>query len=75
MSLIIKRAKQCLDFALTIHIIHAIISFFYNWSFSLYLSWYFFQFLSIFICTTVGEYFCMKQEMLEIPLNLNQQKL
>ncbi|KAI6170416.1 Glycosylphosphatidylinositol anchor attachment 1 protein [Aphelenchoides bicaudatus] len=67
-SNVIQRAKNCLDFACTLHFWHFVMVILYNGQFPLQITWWLLQLVSVTICTVVGEYFCMKKETDEIPL-------
>ena len=65
---IVKRTKQCLDFTLTVHLIHFIICCIYNSRVPTSMSWWITNIVVIVIMTVLGEFLCMRTEMKEIPL-------
>ncbi|CAD5205684.1 unnamed protein product [Bursaphelenchus okinawaensis] len=67
-SLVVQRAKNCLDFACTVHFWHFVMVVIYNATIPTQLTWWLLQLISVTICTVVGEYFCFRNEQLEIPL-------
>lgn len=65
---IVKRTKQCLDFTLTVHLIHFIVCCIYNARAPTSISWWLTNTVVIVIMTVLGEFLCMRTEMAEIPL-------
>ncbi|CAO3636685.1 unnamed protein product [Cunninghamella blakesleeana] len=61
--IIVQRARQVLDFVLTLHGGHILACWVYIGKFPTNLSWWFIQILSILIMTLGGEWACMKYEM------------
>ncbi|KNC97838.1 uncharacterized protein SPPG_06835 [Spizellomyces punctatus DAOM BR117] len=66
--IIVQRAKLCLDFSCTLHILHIVITTLYSRSLPKSFFWWF-----CFLCTLVvlslgGEYLCMQREMEPITL-------
>lgn len=74
LSIIVCKARQCLDFACTLHFWHILITCIYNMTLPTQFNWWLLQLISIIICTVIGEYLCMQKETLEIPL-ANQNKI
>ncbi|CAD6198333.1 unnamed protein product [Caenorhabditis auriculariae] len=68
LSVVVQRAKQCLDFACTLHFFHLLIVVAFNLSFPFQLSWWLLQILSCIVCTVGGEFLCMRAESQEIKL-------
>lgn len=68
--IVVKRAKLCLDFSLTVHFYHLIICWIYNGSFAWSASWWVLQLICSAISTVLGEFLCMQQEMRAIPVGL-----
>ncbi|EFA78331.1 hypothetical protein PPL_08982 [Heterostelium album PN500] len=65
---IVERSKKCLDHAATVTFIH----FVFVWSFSGFpktASWWIVQIIGMFIMAILGEYLCMRKEMMDIPLS------
>uniref|UniRef100_A0A7E4UW21 Protein SYS1 homolog n=1 Tax=Panagrellus redivivus TaxID=6233 RepID=A0A7E4UW21_PANRE len=69
LTFVVQRAKQCLDFATTLHIGHAIIVTIYNGFIPTSFTWWLLQVVSAAVMTVAGEYLCMQLETLEIPLS------
>ncbi|KAI1730762.1 integral membrane protein S linking to the trans golgi network domain-containing protein [Ditylenchus destructor] len=69
-SVLVGRAKQCLDFACTLHFWHIIVSVIYNWQFPTQFTWWLLQLVSVSVCTVLAEWLCMRKETLEIPLSM-----
>lgn len=65
---IIQRAKQCLDFTCTLHLIHFFICWIYSRHFPTYLVWWLVQTSCIVLMVVVGEYLCFRSDMKDIPL-------
>ncbi len=68
LTLLVERAKKCLDFAFTSHFIHLVActafeAFPGNWE------WWILQLASLIIMAVVGEYLCMRRELREIKLS------
>ncbi|CAL2029448.1 unnamed protein product [Caenorhabditis brenneri] len=68
LSYLVQRAKQCLDFACTVHFFHLICTTVYNRALPTQLTWWILQVLSTTVCTVLGEYLCMRIESQEIKL-------
>ncbi|XP_004363773.1 hypothetical protein CAOG_02934 [Capsaspora owczarzaki ATCC 30864] len=63
----IGRAKQCLDFAATFHLLHLVFSTVYGgfpWS----VSWWLVNVASLAFMTVTGEFICMQNELSAIPI-------
>ncbi|GJD12729.1 Protein SYS1 [Galdieria sulphuraria] len=65
--IIVKRAKKCLDFVITMYLLHFVFctgfySFPYSWS------WWLFMLIQVSISTLLGERLCMKRELQDIML-------
>lgn len=64
---LIERAKKCLDFSTTLHIIHLFICIIYGgWPYSM--TWWLVNGTGIAIMALLGEYLCIKRELREIPI-------
>ncbi|KHJ78588.1 hypothetical protein OESDEN_21789, partial [Oesophagostomum dentatum] len=55
---VVQRAKQCLDFACTIHAFHLLFVVIYNHALPTQLLWWAVQIGSIGVCTLLGEHLC-----------------
>ena len=66
----VRRTKQCWDFAITMHFFHLLAC----WGFNHYLphsvSWWLINVVSIIITTVCAEFLCMRTEMKAIPLSM-----
>ncbi len=67
LAIVVERAKKCLDFAATYHILHlgAVTlcdGFPTSWT------WWTVMGVSLLVMSVLGEFFCMRREMREIPL-------
>ncbi|XP_002121739.2 LOW QUALITY PROTEIN: protein SYS1 homolog [Ciona intestinalis] len=62
------RAKQCLDFACTLHLFHFMCCWIYTGHFPTSLMWWLVQLLCIILMVVTGEYLCFKSDMKDIPL-------
>ncbi|GAB6021648.1 hypothetical protein CHUAL_004232 [Chamberlinius hualienensis] len=67
---VVKRTKQCLDFTVTVHIVHLLVCWILNKAFPTSLSWW----LLCVVCNTLmcvcGEFLCMRTELKAIPISL-----
>ncbi|KAF4372450.1 hypothetical protein F8388_027123 [Cannabis sativa] len=64
---VVERAKKCLDFSVTVFIIHLFICIVYGgWPSSV--TWWIVNGTGIAIMALLGEYLCIKREMREIPI-------
>ncbi|GJQ14702.1 hypothetical protein GpartN1_g7003.t1 [Galdieria partita] len=67
LRIIVKRSKKCLDFVITMYLLHFVFctgfySFPYSWS------WWLFVLIGVSISTLLGEWLCMKRELQDIML-------
>lgn len=69
---ILQRAKPCLDFSATIHVIHLFVCWMYNGCFPINFSWWLLNLICVSITCVCGEFLCMKTEMKSIPLLSNK---
>ncbi|XP_022107521.1 protein SYS1 homolog [Acanthaster planci] len=65
----VGRAKQCTDFALTVHMLHLVACWAYNRQFPHTLSWWLVNIVCVALMTVLGEFLCMRSEMKAIPLS------
>lgn len=65
---IIQRAKQCLDFTCTLHLIHFILCWIYTRHFPTSVTWWLVQLVCIVLMVVIGEYLCMRSDMKDIPV-------
>ena len=64
----VGRAKQCTDFAFTVHIFHLLACWIYNRQFPYTVSWWLVNIVCIALMTVLGEFLCMRSELKAIPL-------
>jgi len=64
----VQRAKPCLDFSVTTHLIHLVLSWLYNGHFPTTFSWWILNVICASIMCVGGEFLCLKTEMKAIPL-------
>ncbi|KAI8913803.1 hypothetical protein PhCBS80983_g04970 [Powellomyces hirtus] len=65
---IVQRAKLCLDFSCTLHLLHLLITSFYSGGIPKTLFWWFSFLCTLCIMAIGGEYLCMQKEMEPISL-------
>ncbi|KAL5022143.1 hypothetical protein ScPMuIL_001298 [Solemya velum] len=65
---IVRRTRQCLDFAATTHVIHFIVCWIYTGHIPHTLAWWVTNIVCVTLMTVLGEYLCMKSEMKAIPI-------
>ncbi|GMN37258.1 hypothetical protein TIFTF001_006678 [Ficus carica] len=64
---LIERAKKCLDFSVTLYVIHLFICIVYGgWPSSL--TWWVVNGTGVAVMALLGEYLCIKRELREIPI-------
>jgi hypothetical protein len=67
MLYLIERAKKCLDFSVTLYIIHLFICIVYGgWPSSI--AWWIVNGTGIALMALLGEYLCIRRELQEIPI-------
>lgn len=67
LMLVVERAKKCLDFAATAHILHLLGCAMYD-GFPESWEWWVVTLASLIVMALLGEYLCMRREMRDIPL-------
>ena len=67
---VVKRTKQCLDFAATAHLIHLVFCSFYSGALPYAPSWWVAQILCVSLMTVLGEYLCYTTEIKAIPVSI-----
>jgi len=67
LAVIVEKSKKCLDFAITLFSVHLFLCTIYD-GFPKSLDWWIIQVLGTIIMVLLGEYFCSKIELREIPL-------
>eukprot|EP01116_Phalansterium_solitarium_P013888 TRINITY_DN3133_c0_g1_i1.p2 TRINITY_DN3133_c0_g1~~TRINITY_DN3133_c0_g1_i1.p2 ORF type:complete len:150 (-),score=18.75 TRINITY_DN3133_c0_g1_i1:518-946(-) len=66
--LIVERAKKCLDFAVTTFFVHLLLCCLWA-GFPKSWIWWGINVLAVVVTAVVGEYFCMRRQLHEIPLH------
>ncbi|CAG2103417.1 unnamed protein product [Medioppia subpectinata] len=69
---LVQRAKPCLDFSVTTHLIHLVICWVFSGHFPSSMWWWIVNILSVTITCVCGEFLCLKTELKSIPLTLSQ---
>lgn len=67
LAIIVEKSKKCLDFSVTLFMIHFILCTFYNGLPSTW-DWYIVHIFATIMMVLLGEYLCAKRELDEIPL-------
>lgn len=67
---VVRRTKQCLDFAATSFLIHLLLCSVYAGAFPSSLSWWLTQIFCVALMTVLGEYLCMRTELQAIPVSI-----
>lgn len=70
---IVRRAKQCLDFAATAHLIHLVNCSIYE-GFPTSASWWFLNLTCMALMAVIGEFVCMRTELKAIPVTVSSVK-
>eukprot|EP01065_Artemidia_motanka_P038796 TRINITY_DN47648_c0_g1_i1.p1 TRINITY_DN47648_c0_g1~~TRINITY_DN47648_c0_g1_i1.p1 ORF type:complete len:244 (+),score=14.64 TRINITY_DN47648_c0_g1_i1:67-798(+) len=64
--LVVERSKRCLDFTITMHLVHLLLCCF--WAFPGTFEWWALTAINVTTMTLIGEYLCVRRELREIPL-------
>ena len=67
---VVKRTKQCLDFAATAHILHLVCCSCFTGAIPTAVSWWLAQIVCVALMTVLGEYLCMRTELKAIPVSI-----
>ena len=62
MCVVVERAKKCLDFTATVHLIHLCCTVMYD-GFPGSWEWWVINFVSVVVMALLGEFLCMRREM------------
>ncbi|XP_061429351.1 protein SYS1 homolog [Lethenteron reissneri] len=68
--LFVRRGKQCLDFTVTTHFFHMLACWAYNASFPSALTWWLVNLVCVALMAVIGEYLCMRSELMAIPVSI-----
>lgn len=67
LALIVEKSKKCLDFAITLFLIHFVFCMVYD-GFPNSWDWWIIHILGLIVMVLLGEYFCSRIELRDIPL-------
>mmetsp|Transcript_36217 Transcript_36217/g.77229 ORF Transcript_36217/g.77229 Transcript_36217/m.77229 type:complete len:187 (+) Transcript_36217:100-660(+) len=67
LALIVEKSKKCLDFSVTLFLIHIILCSIYG-GFPSTWDWWIIHIMGMIMMVVLGEYFCSKRELSDIPL-------
>ena len=67
LAIIVEKSKKCLDFSVTLFLIHIILSSIYG-GFPSTWDWWIIHILGMIMMVLFGEYACSKRELSDIPL-------
>ena len=73
LSVVIEKAKKCLDFAVTLYGTHLLLSLGYSGMFPRW-TWWLCHICALVVAVVCGELFCARNELKEIPLAVIQPK-
>jgi hypothetical protein len=68
LALIVEKSKKCLDFSVTLFVIHVILCSIYSGGLPSTWDWWIVHVMGMIMMVVMGEYFCSKRELSEIPL-------
>lgn len=68
--IIVRRAKQCLDYCATIYLIHFLACWLFEGLFPVNPAWWFVNIACMAISTVLSEFMCARQEMSSISLSI-----
>ena len=67
LALIVEKSKKCLDFSMTLFVIHFMICTLYG-GFPASWDWWIIHVMGLIVMVLLGEYFCSRVELRDIPL-------
>mmetsp|Transcript_24381 Transcript_24381/g.46265 ORF Transcript_24381/g.46265 Transcript_24381/m.46265 type:complete len:147 (-) Transcript_24381:425-865(-) len=70
LCIIVERAKKCLDFTVTLYIVHFFGCMLHS-GLPASIEWWVLHFTSLVFMAVIGEWLCMRREMRDIPLGSN----
>jgi hypothetical protein len=68
LAIIVEKAKKCLDFSVTLFIIHLMVCMTYNAEFPASWDWWIIHIMGTIMMILFGEFFCSRRELMDIPL-------
>eukprot|EP00882_Tetradesmus_deserticola_P028789 GHRQ01032081.1.p1 GENE.GHRQ01032081.1~~GHRQ01032081.1.p1 ORF type:complete len:221 (+),score=91.56 GHRQ01032081.1:486-1148(+) len=69
---IVERAKKCLDYGATCYIWHCMFVWWYSASWPASTAWWIANLVGFAVMVLLGEWFCVRREMQDIPLSLHK---
>lgn len=67
LAIIVEKSKKCLDFSVTLFLLHLVICTVYD-GFPYHMEWWVIHIAATIIMTLLGEYLCSRKELDDIPL-------
>ena len=67
LTIIVEKSKKCLDFSVTLFLLHLILCTYYR-GIPHKMDWWIVHVMGTIVMVVVGEYFCSRREMEDIPL-------
>ncbi|XP_014661887.1 PREDICTED: protein SYS1 homolog [Priapulus caudatus] len=67
---IVQRTKQCLDYSTTVHVVHFLLCWCYNYQMPNTVAWWLLNLVCLILMTVTGEFLCMRTELKAIPVYL-----
>jgi len=68
LALIVEKSKKCLDFSVTLFVVHVVLCTVYSGKLPSTFDWWIVHVMGMIIMVVMGEYFCSKRELSDIPL-------
>ena len=68
LALIVEKSKKCLDFSVTLFVVHVLLCTVYSGKLPSTFDWWIVHVMGMIIMVVMGEYFCSKRELSDIPL-------
>ncbi|XP_041376549.1 protein SYS1 homolog [Gigantopelta aegis] len=68
--LVVRKTKQCLDFAATVHLLHFVSCWIYGGHVPQTFWWWLTNIVSMTLMTVLGEFLCMRTELKAIPVGM-----
>ncbi|KAL3799190.1 hypothetical protein ACHAW5_005467 [Stephanodiscus triporus] len=68
LAVIVEKSKKCLDFSVTLFVIHVVLCSVYSRGLPATWDWWIVHFAGMIMMVVLGEYFCSKRELSDIPL-------
>lgn len=65
---IVEKSKKCLDFSVTLFVIHTVLCSLYSFKLPSTWDWWIVHFLGMILMVILGEYLCSKRELSDIPM-------